>query len=283
MRRQHPSRVAGGDPGLEHADEMIAHRALFVGAAGALAQGRGAGGNWRRRTLVWLLRIVAGIVAVPIAYFLAAVILSAVPANVAWRQPEQGITIYRPHQRRPHLDRDAEGERRRWTGGLYAAPAHLRDPRWGNADHVAIGYGNREFYLNTPTWDDLSFGTAARALVGSGTTLLHIEHVDRPRPEEGQRPIRLTLEPVSPPRRLHPAPLPARRGRRGRFRCWGAAITTGTCSTRRRAAIRPCSPATNGPGGRCGPRGCASASGRRSSRASCGGSIDLPSCARQAP
>ena len=39
---------------------------------------------------------------------------------------------------------------------LYAQPQHLRDPRWGNADHVAIGYGNRDFYLNTPTWGDLT-------------------------------------------------------------------------------------------------------------------------------
>ena len=71
-------------------------------------------------------------------------------------------------------------------------PEHLRDPRWGEADHVAIGYGNREFYLNTPTWADLSLKTAALALFGRGTTLLHVEHIDRPRAEEWQRPIRIS-------------------------------------------------------------------------------------------
>ncbi|HST37240.1 MAG TPA: TIGR02117 family protein [Allosphingosinicella sp.] len=146
--------------------------------------------NWKR-PLVWLLRIVAGIVAIPIAYFLIGVILSAVPANVAWRQPDRGITIFiRTNGVHTWIVMPKVTPEMDWR--LYAAPGHLRDPRWGSADHVAIGYGNRDFYLNTPTWDDLSFGTAARALIGSGTTLLHIEHVDRPRPEPGQRPLRLT-------------------------------------------------------------------------------------------
>ena len=70
-------------------------------------------------------------------------------------------------------------------------PSILRTLQWGNADHVAIGYGNREFYLNTPSWGDLSVRTAAAALFGSGPTLLHVEHIHQPRPETWQRPIRI--------------------------------------------------------------------------------------------
>jgi len=148
-------------------------------------------GTWRRRALVWLLRIAAGIVAIPLGYFLLAVILSAVPANVAWHQPEQGITIYvRSNGIHTWIVMPKVSPEMDWRP--YAQPAHLRNPDWGNADHVAIGYGNRDFYLNTPTWDDLSFETAGLALAGSGTTLLHVEHIDRPRPEEHQRPLRLT-------------------------------------------------------------------------------------------
>ena len=33
MRRQHPCRMAGRDPGVEQLDEMVAHRALSVGPA----------------------------------------------------------------------------------------------------------------------------------------------------------------------------------------------------------------------------------------------------------
>jgi uncharacterized protein (TIGR02117 family) len=145
----------------------------------------------RRRAALWLLRIAAGIVAVPLLYLLAALVLGVVPANVAFHQPARGITIFiRSNGVHTWIVMPKVNPEMDWRP--YALPDDLRDPRWGNADHVAIGYGNREFYLNTPTWGDLSIRTAALALFGSGPTLLHVEHVDRPRPEPDQRPIRIT-------------------------------------------------------------------------------------------
>jgi uncharacterized protein (TIGR02117 family) len=150
-------------------------------------------GSRRRRAALWLLRIAAGIVAIPLLYLLAALILGAVPANVAFHQPARGITIFiRSNGVHTWIVMPKVSAEMDWRP--YALPDHLRDPRWGNADHVAIGYGNREFYLNTPTWDDLSFRTAGLALIGSGSTLLHVEHVDRPRADEWQRPIRIAPE-----------------------------------------------------------------------------------------
>ncbi|HYI64066.1 MAG TPA: TIGR02117 family protein [Allosphingosinicella sp.] len=135
----------------------------------------------------------AGIVAVPVTYFLAALILGAVPANVAFHQPARGVTIFvRSNGVHTWIVMPKVSDEMDWRP--YARPDHLRDPRWGNADHVAIGYGNREFYLNTPSWGDLSPRTAALALFGSGPTLLHVEHVDRPRAEQWQRPIRITAD-----------------------------------------------------------------------------------------
>jgi uncharacterized protein (TIGR02117 family) len=141
--------------------------------------------------LIVLLRIVAGIVAVPLTYFLAALVLGLVPANVAFHEPAQGVTIFiRSNGVHTWIVMPKVNEEMDWRP--YARPEHLRDPRWGNADHVAIGYGNRDFYLNTPTWADLSVRTAALALFGRGPTLLHVEHVDHPTPDRWQRPIRIT-------------------------------------------------------------------------------------------
>lgn len=141
--------------------------------------------------MVWALRIVAGIVAIPLLYLLAALVLGVIPANVAFHQPPRGITIFvRSNGIHTWIVMPKVNEEMDWRP--YASPAHLRDSRWGAADHVAIGYGNREFYLNTPNWADLSPRTAALALFGSGPTLLHVEHVDRPRAEPWQRPIRIT-------------------------------------------------------------------------------------------
>ena len=137
-----------------------------------------------------LLRVLLGIVAVPAAYLGAALLLGLVPANVAWNPPAQGITIYvRSNGVHTWIMMPRTNAYMDWR--CYAPAEDLRDPRWGNANYVAIGYGNRDFYLNTPTWGDLSPRTAALALFGRGPSLLHVEHVHNPEPDEWQRPIKL--------------------------------------------------------------------------------------------
>lgn len=130
------------------------------------------------------------IVAIPLAYLAAAGVLGAIPANVAWRPPAQGITIYvRTNGVHTWILMPARNRYMDWHP--YAPGMDLKDPRWGNANYVAIGYGNRDFYLNTPTWADLSVRTAALALFGRGPSLLHVEHVHNPEPDEWQRPLKL--------------------------------------------------------------------------------------------
>ena len=38
-------------------------------------------------------------------------------------------------------------------------------------DHINIGWGSRDFYLNTPTWADVEFGRAMKALAWDETVL----------------------------------------------------------------------------------------------------------------
>ena len=55
-------------------------------------------------------------------------------------------------------------------------PAHARAAR-PDADHVAIGWGDREIYLYTPEWKDLTAQRALRAAVGANGALLHVTHL----------------------------------------------------------------------------------------------------------
>jgi uncharacterized protein (TIGR02117 family) len=148
---------------------------------------------WRHRavrSLVWLL---GGLLTFPLAFIIAAAILGLVPANLSWREAERGVTILvRTNGVHTWIVMPKVTPVIDWRP--YSPPEHLRDPRWGAGDHIAVGYGNREFYLNTPTWGDLSFKTAFLAFFGNGRTLLHVEHDHQPRPEEWQRPIVLTVE-----------------------------------------------------------------------------------------
>lgn len=42
--------------------------------------------------------------------------------------------------------------------------------------HVVIGWGHRDFYIGTPSWDDLSARTVMRALVGVGGSVMHVSY-----------------------------------------------------------------------------------------------------------
>lgn len=72
----------------------------------------------------------------------------------------------------------------------------LRD-FWGNAEgaeYVAVGWGNREFYLHTKTWADFKLSTACMALFWPSETVLHVEYLMDVSPGEQMRPILLTRE-----------------------------------------------------------------------------------------
>lgn len=48
-----------------------------------------------------------------------------------------------------------------------------------DAEFVAIGWGDREFYLHTPTWADLTARRALGALAGGNRALLHVSYLRR--------------------------------------------------------------------------------------------------------
>ena len=135
-------------------------------------------------------RALLAVLALPLLYFLAAVAGALIPANPSWKEPSQGITIFvRSNGVHTWVMVPAVTPQADWRRLI--RPEHLKDPRQAG-DHFAFGWGNREFYLNTPTWSDLSAGTALRALFGGGPTLMHVDHESAPRPDPDQRPIRLT-------------------------------------------------------------------------------------------
>ena len=137
------------------------------------------------RVALWTL---GTILTVPLLWFLVAAILGLVPVNAGWRPPETGITIFvRSNGVHTWIVMPKLEGGRDWRP--YAPAEHLADPRYGGASHIAVGYGNREFYLNTPSWGDLTVSTAFAAAFGNGPTLLHVEHVHDPKPDEYQRPI----------------------------------------------------------------------------------------------
>ncbi|MFN3406075.1 MAG: TIGR02117 family protein [Cytophagaceae bacterium] len=52
-------------------------------------------------------------------------------------------------------------------------PEHFSYPD-RNIEYLAFGWGDRDFYINTPTWSDLRLSTAFNALFWRGTAVLHV-------------------------------------------------------------------------------------------------------------
>ena len=125
-------------------------------------------------------------------YVIAAIGGSIWPRNAGWEEPEAGILLYVADNGIhtgivvPRQNRIAD-----WSD--LVRPEHLGDPRYA-ADHLLFGWGDRQFYLETPTWGDLDPGTALAAVFGSGSTLLHVDHVRNPRRAPDMRPFRVTQE-----------------------------------------------------------------------------------------
>lgn len=138
-----------------------------------------------RRTLRRALLV---LLALPFAYLLGAVIGSIVPRNPDWKEPRQGVLIF---VRSNGIHADVVLPARAAGFDLYrlVPPAHVADPRSAGG-WVAFGWGQREFYLETPRWADLSARNAGRAIFG-GDALMHVEHLARPKPSANMRPLRL--------------------------------------------------------------------------------------------
>lgn len=138
-----------------------------------------------------LIRVlIAGLVLAVLLFPLAGWIGSSVPRNPGWQEPEEGVEILVE------------------TNGVHTAlvlPLVTPDKDW-RADfpasdladlgrpytHVSISWGEKEVFLNTPTWWDLRPATVLRIVGLGGDGLLHIAHYVRPAPSNSERPLTLS-------------------------------------------------------------------------------------------
>ena len=125
-------------------------------------------------------------------FALAAWIGSSIPRNGDWREPENGIEIMvETNGVHTALVLPLTTAEKDWRAEF---PATDVAASYRPYTHVSISWGEREVFLNTPTWWDLSPKTVARIVGFGGEGLLHIAHYVRPVPSEDTRPLRLTRD-----------------------------------------------------------------------------------------
>ncbi|MDX3909041.1 MAG: TIGR02117 family protein [Sphingobium sp.] len=102
---------------------------------------------------------------------------SVIPANSGLPPAIDGVTIY-VYTNGVHtgLVMPAVHPLHDWRSRVPASD--LADPRHA-APWLLFGWGERNFYLNTPTWDKVDPLVVLRAAAGSNTTLMHVDHLQR--------------------------------------------------------------------------------------------------------
>ena len=137
--------------------------------------------------------LLLGFFEVLVIYVLSMVGLGVITVNGHYAPAVDGIDIY-IKSNPAHVDivLPARSEQRDWQTVL---PFKWFDPADDDIQYVAFGWGDKGFYLNTPTWADLTAETAIRAVFLPSPTAMHVtlyEHT----PREGQwcRKLRISRE-----------------------------------------------------------------------------------------
>ena len=139
------------------------------------------------RGLGWLL----GLAAIAVGgFFLAAWIGSSIPRNSDWVEAETGIPIMvETNGIHTGIVMPVNTRVKDWRETFPSAGRPRADGRMPT--HVAIGWGEKEVFLHTPTWADLEVRTALRVALQGGDGLMRVGHYVRPAPSEYHRPLRL--------------------------------------------------------------------------------------------
>ena len=140
-----------------------------------------------------ILGVVAAVALLVLGYAIAGQVGGAIPTNRSWRPAADGGVRIFVESNGVHtgivVPKVAAGID--WRG---LAPARdLADPRFGAFDHLAIGWGEKAFYLETKTWADVKLRTVLAAAVGSTHTLMHVEHVPAPAVGDDVRAVVLSV------------------------------------------------------------------------------------------
>jgi len=115
-----------------------------------------------KKVVKWIFIIIL----IPIVYFLISLILTYIPLNEVAQYSEKNKSIYLSSNG-VHLNIIIPKDQMdiKLLNGL---------KYFENNKYFSFGWGDKKFYLNTPTWSDLTFKNALHALFLKDSTLIHL-------------------------------------------------------------------------------------------------------------
>jgi len=115
--------------------------------------------------------LVAGCIAFILLYFVAFLLLSNITIHNGFEQSDTGIDIYLLSNG-VHTDIvvPVKNECKDWRTEIDCRLTKAQD---STMRYLAVGWGDKGFYLGTPTWADLRFSVAFRAVFGLSSSAMH--------------------------------------------------------------------------------------------------------------
>lgn len=127
-----------------------------------------------------------------ILYLITALVSTFIPVNNSFTEAENGVEIF-IRSNGVHTDivvpvKDSVKDWRQELNGL-------RKYNENEIRYVAFGWGDKGFYLHTPTWADLKVSTALKAAFWLSTSAMHVTYYPRkPIPDEHTKSIYISLD-----------------------------------------------------------------------------------------
>lgn len=123
------------------------------------------------KIIVHIIRKIGiGIVLFISIYFLAAFILSRISVAKEKNTKEEIFIYVKSNGVHTDIVMPARNEQMDWTREIKFSNTQTTDTTWR---YVAMGWGDKGFYLQTPKWKDLKLSVACKAAFALSTTAIH--------------------------------------------------------------------------------------------------------------
>ena len=121
----------------------------------------------------WILRLFGVMFLMIVLYVVSAFVLSSIPVNSDFTPSnEDGIEIFLlTNGVHTDLVLPIRNKHKNWSEVIPFEHTHSKDSLMR---YIAFGWGDRKFYLETPTWAELKFSTAVNALFVPSKAAMHV-------------------------------------------------------------------------------------------------------------
>lgn len=143
-----------------------------------------------KKTFLYIFGFTFSIIAFLSVYLFMSWFLPYLKLTAVCEPPEKGIEIF-IQSNGVHTDfvLPVRTELLNWNKLVLPSDFELADSSY---QYISFGWGDKGFFLNTPTWADLKFSTAFKAAFGLSSTAMHVAY-KRNKPNAGELTRKLVI------------------------------------------------------------------------------------------